>query len=255
MHKILFVILIFSFVNIFAQQKDAPKLDNADKIYSLKNDLSADKKQSLNNENISVTQQSKKSPGLAFIYSLFIPGTGQLYANRFDVGKYFMISEASLWLGYAAFTIYGNWLLDDAYSYASLHAGVNNSGKERDDQFYIDIANYENYEQFNNEQLMFGNYENLYDPAKGYYFYWDNNDNRRNYRDDKLAGDRTKNDRLFIVGAILVNHVVSAVSAIFVTNKYNQELKKSSGGFVMNADVMKFQNRVDGIKLKLTKWF
>jgi hypothetical protein len=255
MYKILFVILIFSFVNVFAQLKDAPKLDNADKIYSLKNDLSAGKKQSLKNENSSVTQQSKKSSGLAFIYSLVIPGTGQLYANRFDVGKYFMISEASLWLGFAAFTIYGNWLLDDAYNYASLHAGINNDGKERDDPFYIDIANYESYEQFNNEQLIFGNYENLYDPAKGYYFYWDNNDNRRKYRDDKLAGDRTKNDRLFIVGAILVNHIVSAVSAIFVTNKYNEGLKKSSGGFVMNADVMKFNNRVDGIKLKLTKWF
>jgi hypothetical protein len=255
MLKILFVILTFSFVNVFAQLKDAPKLDNADKIYSLKNDLSAGKKQSLNNENFSVTQQSKKSPGLAFIYSLVIPGTGQLYANRFDVGKYYMISEASLWLGFAAFTIYGNWLLDDAYNYASLHAGVNNTGKERDDQFYIDVANYESYEQFNNEQLIFGNYTELYDPAKGYYFYWDNNDNRRKYRDDKLAGDRTKNDRLFIVGAILVNHVVSAVSAIFVTNKYNEGLQKSSGGLVMNADVMKFNNRVDGIKLKLTKWF
>jgi hypothetical protein len=166
-----------------------------------------------------------------------------------------MISEASLWLGYAAFSIYGNWLLNDAYNYAAVHAGISNDGKEKDDQFYIDIANYSNYEQYNNERLIFGQYDKLYYPDKGYYFYWDNEVNRRKYREDKLAGDRIKNDRLFIVGAILVNHVVSAISAIVLTNNYNSDLKKSTGGFSLNADVIKFGSRVDGVKLKLVKWF
>ena len=264
MFKILFVIIVFSAVNVFAQVKNVTvsklsdeivtKEISANKLYALKSGSLSGKEFETRKENIS-SPKSKKSPGLAFIYSLFVPGTGQLYSDRFDVGKYFMISEASLWLGYAAFTIYGNWLLDDAYNYAASHAGITNDGKERDDKFYIDIGNYENYEQFNNEQLIFGQYENLYDPEKGYYFWWDKTENRRKYREDKLASDRIKNDRLFIVGAILVNHVVSAISAIVLTNKYNNELSKGSGGFVLNADVVKLGNRVDGVKLKLTKWF
>src|SRR5438552_4369689 len=55
--------------------------------------------------------RSKKSPGLAMIYSLLVPGMGQLYTKRFDVGKYFLISEAALWTAFASFTVYGNWLL------------------------------------------------------------------------------------------------------------------------------------------------
>jgi hypothetical protein len=264
MKKIIFAVIVFSFTNIFSQVKDFNDLRfteksfqeniTANKIYSLRNDAVLNSQKEFKQDKFPAAE-SEKSPGLAMIYSLLVPGLGQVYTNRFDVGKYFMISEASLWLGYAAFTIYGNWLLNDAYDFAAIHAGVDNSGKEKDDQFYIDIANWDNYEQYNNEQLIFGQYDKLYDPAKGYYFYWDQVSNRKKYREDKLAADRTKNDRLFIVGAILVNHVVSAISAIILTNNYNNDIKKSSGGFSLNADVMKFGTKVDGVRLRLVKWF
>lgn len=199
-----------------------------------------------------IVLKSKKSPGLAFFMSLVVPGTGQLYAGRFDVGKYFMISEAALWLTYASFTIYGNWLLNDAYNFAVIHAGIDKNGKN--DQFFLDIANWDNVTEYNNDKLRNGEYNLLYYPENGWGFYWDQVSNRKIYREDKLAGDRIKNDRLFVIGAALVNHVISAISAIFVTNKYNEELNKS-GGYTLNADVMRFLNRADGIKLKLTKWF
>lgn len=200
--------------------------------------------------------RSKKSPGLAFIYGLFIPGMGHVYADRFETGKYFMISEAAVWLSYAVFTLYGNWLLDDAYDYASIHAGVQVAGKEKDDVFFVDIANYKNVDEYNNEKLRFGEYDKLYYPELGYGFYWNTEEERLKYRADKIGGDRTLNDRLFIVGAVLINHVVSAISAVFAANSYNDDLKKkSSGGFSLTAGVQKHFDKVDGIKLKLTKNF
>lgn len=202
---------------------------------------------------ISVSK-SKKSPGLAFIYSLLVPGLGHVYANRFETGKYFMISEAAAWLTYAAFSVYGNWLLDDAYSYSENHAGVSLSGKERDDKFFIDIANYNNIDDYNDEKLRFGQYDMLYDPAT-HNFYWDSEINRKKYREDKLAGDRILNDRLFVIGAVIINHVVSAISAVFAANSYNDDIKKSSGGFSLRAGVQKHFNKIDGISLKLVKWF
>ncbi len=42
---------------------------------------------------------SKKSVGLAAIYSLLLPGMGELYAEGFSSGKYFLIAEGVLWLG------------------------------------------------------------------------------------------------------------------------------------------------------------
>ena len=211
---------------------------------------------SISKQETSTIKKSKKSPGLAFIYSLLIPEMGHVYANNFETGKYFMISEAAIWLTYAAFSIYGNWLLDDAYGYSSTHAGVDISGKERDDKFFTDIGNYNNVYEYNDEKLRFGEYDKLYDPLAGYYFYWDSETDRRIYREDKLAGDRTLNDRLFVIGAVVINHIVSAISAVFAANNYNSELgKKSSGGLTFKAGVQRHFNRIDGISLRLVKWF
>lgn len=207
-------------------------------------------------ETKSTVRKSKKSPGLAFIYGLLVPGMGHVYADRFNTGKYFMISEATLWLTYAAFTIYGNWLLDDAYSYATTHAGITVGDKARDDKFFIDIANYSNVDEYNNEKLRFGEYDKLYLPENGYYFWWNSDEERRQYRGDKIGGDRTLNDRLFVVGAVLINHLVSGISAVFAANGYNSDIsKKSSGGLRMNAGVIKNFNRIDGIKFSISKNF
>ncbi len=197
--------------------------------------------------------KSKKSPFLAFIYSLAIPGMGQLYTNRFDVGKYFMISEAALWLGFAAFTVYGNWVFNDAVGYAVNHAGINKEGK--DDDFYSNIGVYDDVDQYNQDKLIHGEYDKIYYPGTGFDFYWDTPEDRKKYREDNLAADRIHNDRLFIVGAVLINHLVSAVSAIILTNKHNSEIQKGSGGLTLSAGVMRHFNHIDGLKLKLTKSF
>lgn len=259
MKKLVLLLVVVFCSNVYSQLKEDTQKLNIDKNISkfalsdLRNELTSGNmiKDSSDN-NKTVLKGSKKSPGLAFIYSLFIPGMGQLYTKRFDVGKYYLISEAALWLGYASFTIYGKWLLDDAYDYSVLHAGVNKEGK--DNEFFVNIGNYSNVDQYNNEKLQFGEYDKIYDPQNGYGFYWDNEANRKKYREDRLAGDRIHNDRLFIVGAILINHVVSAISAIVLTNNYNSNLKKA-GGFDLRAGVIKHFDKVDGLNLKLTKWF
>ncbi len=254
MTKIILVSLVVFSTAVFSQFKEIESF----KLKSSEPNKEDVLKSSFTNLDSSISKTEKKtltsgrkSPGLAFLYSLVVPGLGQTYLKRFDVGKYYLISEAALWLTYAAFTIYGNWQLKDAYNYAEIHAGINQDGK--DDDFFVNVGIYDNVDQYNNERLIFGEYEKIYDPANGYGFYWDNSDNRKRYRADKLSGDRIINDRLFIFGVVLLNHVVSAVSALFMANSYNSDLK--SGGFKMEADVTKHFNRVDGLKLKLTKWF
>jgi hypothetical protein len=229
------------------------------KLYNLKQTSPAEQNNlfdSVTTKKETTVKRSTKSPGLAFIYGLFIPGMGHVYANRFNTGKYFMISEAAIWLTYAAFTIYGNWLLDDAYDFSATHAGVSLSGKAKDDVYFTNIANYSNVEEYNNEMLRFGEYDKVYLPGTGYDFYWDSDANRLKYRDNKISGDRTLNDRLFVVGAVLINHLISGISAVFATNSYNNDLKeKGSGGFTVRAGVQKHFNKIDGIKLSLTKLF
>ena len=255
----LVITFILSFINLSVAQNTIQSIPgynsfkssgNMQKLYS---GISNTHRTDSLKENLNINTGSRKSPGLAFLYSLLVPGMGQLYAHRIDVGKYYMISEAALWLGFTSFTIYGNWLRNDAHNYATVHAGIDQNGK--DDNFFVNISNYNNVYEYNNDQLQNGRYSSLYDPQNGYYFYWDNTADREKYRKDQLAGDRVITDRLFFVGAIIVNHLISAVSAVFVTNSYNDQLKGSNGGFGINADVIRYGSRVDGIRLNLTKWF
>jgi len=263
MLKIFAVLLIFSVATLFAQLNDgsslklsgntsSPLKENS-RSYKVLQTQYFDSNKVTNNVKTSEVR-TKKSPGLAMIYSLFVPGMGQLYTKRFDVGKYFLISEAALWLGFGSMTVYGNWLLNDSYNYSVTHAGVTKGSKSKQDDFWVNIGNYDNVEQYNNDMLEKGNYDKVYYPGTGYDFYWDNVADREAYRKDKLAGDRIITDRLFIVGAVLLNHVISAVSAIILTNRYNAG-EHESGGIVLNADVMKHFDHIDGIKLNFTKWF
>ncbi len=261
MLKTCVILFLFASSSVFGQFKDYSAFKLSDKHInstfdrfentSLKAHLSDSVKNPVDSK---MPVRQKKSAGLAMIYSLFVPGMGQLYTKRFDVGKYFLISEAALWVGYASFTVYGNWLLNDAYSYSATHAGVTVGNKARDDNFWVNIANYDNVEEYNNDMLQQGNYDKVYYPGTGFDFYWDNVNDRESYRSDKLAGDRIHNDRLFIVGAILLNHVISAISAIVLTNKYNSGVEES-GGVALQADIIRNFNHVDGIKLNLIKWF
>jgi len=258
--KVLAVILTLGFIfTSYPQNLDFKLKDNKEKLESRYKQFPSYEIKSFTDSNTkketTPVKKSRKSPGLAFIYSLLVPGLGHVYANRFETGKYFMISEAAIWLSFTAFSVYGNWMLDDAYSYSETHAGVDLSGKERDAKFFTDIANYNSVYEYNDEKLRFGEYEELYDPLAGYYFFWDNESNRRKYKEDKFAGDRILNDRLFIVGAAVINHIVSAISAVFAANSYNDELKSGGAGITFKAGVKKYFNRVDGISLKITKWF
>lgn len=259
--SILIVVLTVSFAYSQNSFNDIMKLNVGKSSYPLKensgvySEIQRHFSDSTNKSTVTSTEiRTKKSPGLAMIYSLLVPGLGQLYTKRFDVGKYFLITEAVLWLGFGSFSVYSNWLLNDAYNYAGTHAGVTKGSKGNHDDFWVNIGNYDNVEQYNNDMLQQGKYEKVYYPGTGFDFYWNNVADRQAYREDKLAGDRIYNDRLFIVGAVLINHLVSAVSAIILTNKYNSG-QKTSGGFVINADVIRHFSHVDGIRLNLSKWF
>ena len=91
-------------------------------------------------ENLASPQQ--KNQALAAVYSLILPGMGELYAEGFDNGRYSLVAEAALWISYISFQQYGAWLQEDARSYASAHAGTSPSGK--DDQFYVNVGNFSN---------------------------------------------------------------------------------------------------------------
>jgi hypothetical protein len=195
----------------------------------------------------------KKTTGLAAIYSLLLPGMGELYAEGFESGKYFLIAEGALWLTYASFEIYGNQIADDARAYAQAHAGINLVRK--DEQYFVDIGNFRNITEFNQKQLRDYEFSRVYSNTALYHWEWDTEASRALYRDQRVASDNMLNNRKFVIAAIVINHIGSAINAVRSAINYNKSLDEQLGSLSMHAEVLGGLVHAHGIKVTLTKTF
>ena len=198
------------------------------------------------------TGQNKKSVGLAAMYSFLVPGMGELYTGAFDAGKYFLIGEGVLWLTYATFEVYGNSLRDDSRVYAAARAGIDLNGKS--DRFFVDIGDYSNISSYNEAQLRNRAPENLYNPNTGYAWQWDSDASRLSYRDQRIASENMYNDRRFVVGAILINHLASAIHAARSAILHNKSLDQS-GELHFKAGVLGGLAKPHGIVISVSRSF
>ena len=196
-------------------------------------------------------EQQRKSVALAAVYSLLLPGMGELYAGNFSAGKYFLIGEGVLWLTYTTFEVYGNSLRDDSRAFAASRGGVNPSNNNG--QFYIDIGNYSNVAAYNEAQLRDRNPDRLYDPAAGYSWQWDSEAARLSYRDQRIESENMYNNRRFVVGAILINHLASAIHAARAAVLYNKSLNEQSGEIRFKAGVLGSLSHPHGIVLTVSR--
>lgn len=166
-------------------------------------------------------QSQKKSPGLAIIYSLLLPGMGELYAGGYESGKYFTIADGVLWGTLAGFNIYGNWKQNNYESFASVNAGANFSGKDSD--FRANVSVYMSWEQYNKDMDLNGNYEKVY-KSQSYYWNWQSNDQRKEYRDMWTSSEAAFNNIRFVAGALILNRVISIVNAVRLVSAYNKNI-------------------------------
>jgi hypothetical protein len=160
----------------------------------------------------------KKKVGLAILYSMLLPGMGELYAGDYSSGKYFTIADALLWGSYIGFYSYGNMRKSDYKSYAATYAGVNNNGK--DDSYYTIIGNYLNIQQYNDEKALERNFNEMYNVDQ-YYWNWQNAGQRSAYKDMWTSSESAYNDLKFVAGALILNRVISMINAVRLVSAYN----------------------------------
>ncbi len=199
----------------------------------------------LSSENIA--SPTKKNQALAVVYSLLLPGMGEIYADRFDNGRYSLVAEAALWLTFASFQQYGTWLQGDARSFASAHAGALPSGK--DDQFYVNLGNFSNVYDYNNKKLRDRNISEVYDPSQGYFWNWDSDVSRQRFRSLRISSDKVINNSRFVIGAIVVNHILSALNAARLVRQFNKNADEAFGTWQVEPNVIGGLGEVDGVRL------
>ena len=229
MKKILLSFFIFS-VAVFAQTgiNNQP----AAKILSLENPVKTFKQVQTSRDFSSYESvSSKKSAGLAILLSALLPGMGELYAGDYSSGKYFTIAEGSLWGVYYGLNTFSNWQKERYKAYAAAAAGVNLQGK--DATYFANIADYMNIDQYNNEKALEQNFNQMYNTSQAYW-YWQSNTDRKTYRNMWVNGEQSHNSLRFVVGALILNRLVSAINAARLVAAYN---KRQSENLSWNVSV------------------
>ncbi|MBS1492414.1 MAG: hypothetical protein JST55_02825 [Bacteroidetes bacterium] len=193
------------------------------------------------------TAGSKKSAGLAMILSLILPGAGHLYIDRMDVGKFFVMGEAASWLGYAGLNIYGNALREDSRTFAAENAGLNKTGK--DDNYYANVGNYNSIYDYNNDALARGQYTQLYD-VNTYYWNWNSVNNKSTFEEQRKKSERVYNTRVVFGTTLIVNRIVSGISALILANRRN-----NSTTLNIQPELIQKDYGIDGLKLNFSKNF
>ena len=193
----------------------------------------------------------RKSIPLGILYSLMLPGMGELYAGNYGLGKYFTIAEGSLWLGYAGYYSYGNWVQTDGRNFAVQHAGISVDNKS--DQYFIDIGNFDNTNQYNTEILRERNQYKTYDPNSPSAWNWDTDAHREQYRELRVSSDNMFNNSRFVLAAVVANHIISAIDAARMVISHNKNSEADL--YHINAKLLGDVRNPDGIMVSLTRNF
>lgn len=185
-------------------------------------------------EKLVTTKSEKKNPALAILFSMMLPGMGELYAGNYSSGQYFTIAEAALIGMYVGVNSYGNWKKDNYQLFAGSAGGVNSAGKN--DEYYGRIGEYKDIEQYNNIKALNREFDKMYDPAL-FYWKWKKDEDREAYRDMWLSSQHAYNNLRFVVGAMLLNRLVSTINAVRSVTAYNKSLEnKIESGLYFNAN-------------------
>jgi hypothetical protein len=219
MKQIFFLVILYSLL-LFAQENDHKSL-----LY-LKNEI----RYTCSNSNIEVTPQNvidqkKKSTGLAILYSLLLPGMGELYADSYESGKYFTIADGVLWVTYIGINTYGSWQEERYKSFASANGSVNVEGK--DENYFATISEYLDIEQYNNEKALERDFNKMLDENK-YFWKW-TSDDRKTYRSMWVSSEQAYNNLRFVVWGLILNRIASAINAVRLVSAYNKREAEELG--------------------------
>ncbi|MEW5795472.1 MAG: DUF5683 domain-containing protein [Candidatus Zixiibacteriota bacterium] len=168
------------------------------------------------------SETGRKSVVQAALYSAIIPGGGQYYLDRRRTARYFFGAEAGIWIAYLSFHTYGRWREDDFIAYAAAHANARLEGKSEEFQSWVGF--YSSIREFNTLGRAF-------DPERPYladtpenHWQWQSERERQTYRDLRNRSKEAYRRSDFMIGAAIVNRIISVVDAIRSAVRINRRI-------------------------------
>ncbi len=148
------------------------------------------------------------------IKSLLIPGTGEFSIGNAKRGRILLSTEIALLASAVGTSTLARYEQSASQAYAAATAGVETEGKTN--QFWVDIGNYNSRDAHNAEHLYWREYEALYSTDPEWNWQWEKTSQRDKYEDMRLLSERLKLASNFIIGGIVINHIISAIDTQYL---------------------------------------
>jgi hypothetical protein len=160
-----------------------------------------------------VSAQSDSDPRGAFIRSMAVPGWGHYYNDRdeWNRGKIHLSTELVIIAAYIGFHHRSSTLKTEYITLANLRSGVQIDDRNR--SFQIAIAEFSSLEAYNDFQLRSRNWNRLLEENTANSWQWQSERDRLKYGELRSKRDRIRSQLPAFFGLMVVNRVVSAVSA------------------------------------------
>ena len=149
--------------------------------------------------------------------SAVLPGLGQLELGEKKRSKVFSLVEVTLLATCLGAYYFTDKQIKNYKSFSADHAGVNIKNKNH--KYWVDIGNYIDYRVYNQEHLRFRESEDLYLPDQKWS--WDLDMNRKKFKKMRINADIMKRRTSFIIGSIIINHIVSSIDAHYLKRVNN----------------------------------
>ena len=153
------------------------------------------------------------------VKSLVFPGWGEYSLDNQNRGRFFVLSETVLLLAILGSYSVSQRQETEFRAYAAEHAGIIPVGKDR--QFWVDIGNYSSLLAFNEEHLRWRDFNALYEDNDTWAWAWDSGNNRERFENMRIASDSWRLRGSFLIGGVVLNHIVSAIDALYLSKISN----------------------------------
>jgi len=170
------------------------------------------------------------------VKSLVFPGWGEYSLDNQIRGRIFVLSETVLLLAILGSYSVAQRQETEYKAYAAEHAGIDPIGKDR--QFWVDIGNYSSLFLFNEEHLRWREFKSLYEDNDTWAWAWDSGNNRERFENMRIASDSWSLRGSFLIGGVVLNHIVSAIDALYLSKISNIKETVVSPYYNLHSDKM-----------------
>ena len=147
------------------------------------------------------------------VKSLIVPGWGEASMGYQKSSRFFIQSESILLISCLSAYKIGDMKQNEYIAFANEHAGVKNISDHR---YWVDIGNYNSNQEFDEEHLR------MRDGKEGqwsaYPWFWKGGDSyRKRFEKMRIDSDKLFFTGKFIIGGIILNHIVSGINTLYLT--------------------------------------